>query len=84
MTMLLTDQQREQVEAATGQEPAEVLDPATQKLYRLVSAEQYEEYERLKDDAEQAAWYEASACTLGRRLAEQDRADGEPASAGGF
>ena len=68
MPTAITDQQREQVECSTDDEPAELYDPATEERYRLVPAEQYE---RLKDEADQAALRRASARALGKRLAEE-------------
>ena len=66
MTFLLTDDQQRQI-ASAGDQPAEVMDPRTQRRFVLVPVE---EYEAMRDERERIAWGADSARTLGQRLAE--------------
>ena len=66
MAVILTDEQQRQVDS-DGQTPAEVIDPRTNRRFRLVPED---EYERLADRADQDALRAASSRTLSRRLAE--------------
>ena len=68
MLTLTTEQQRELRSAAPSpDDPAEVLDPADARRYRLVPAD---DYEAMADELDRLRWSRAAYRTLGRRLAE--------------
>jgi len=66
MTIRLTEEQRQQLNSASGT-PADVVDPDGQRRYVLISAE---EYDAICDERDQAALRQAFVRNLGARLAE--------------